>query len=48
MLEGFEFLQADHPIYRFANVVDFSDMLREMDLEAADVEAVLAFLGEIA
>ncbi len=33
MLEELERLDADHRVHRFANVVDFSDMLRQMGLE---------------
>ena len=46
MLEELERLEADHPVYRFANLVDFSSMFRQMDLETGDIEEILEFLGE--
>ncbi|MGH6901399.1 MAG: RES family NAD+ phosphorylase [Geminicoccaceae bacterium] len=47
MLEGIPTFQADHRIYRYANPVAFESMLAEMGLDAADVEEILGFLGEI-
>jgi hypothetical protein len=46
MLDGLEIFEADHPVYRFANVVDFSDMLRQMGLDTDDIGEILDFLGE--
>jgi hypothetical protein len=46
MLEDVPIFQADHRIYRFANVTNFEDMLREMGLEAEDVDEILELLGE--
>lgn len=46
MLEGVEIFAANHRIYRFANLVDFESMLREMGLDAEDVDEILEFLGE--
>jgi RES domain len=46
MLEELQRRGADHRVYRFANLVDFSGMLEQMDLEAGDIEEILEFLGE--
>lgn len=45
MLEGIGILQADDWVYRFANAVNFEDMLKEMGLEAEDIDGILEFLG---
>jgi RES domain len=46
MLEGIQIFQADHRVFRFANVVDFEDMLSAMGFDAEDTDAILGFLGE--
>lgn len=46
MLEGIGILQTDDRVYRFANVLNFEDMLTEMGLGAEDIDEILEFLGE--
>jgi hypothetical protein len=46
MLEGLERLDADHRVYRFAVMINFSDTLRQMGLDADDIDEILEFLGE--
>jgi RES domain len=46
MLEGVPVFQADHRVFRFANVIDFEDMLSAMGFNADDTDEILAFLGE--
>ena len=47
MLEDVPTFQADHRVYRFANVIDFESMLGEMGLDAGDVDEILELLGEM-
>jgi RES domain len=46
MLEELRRLHVDDRVYRFANLVDFSGMLRQMDFQAGEIEEILEFLGE--
>ena len=46
MLEGIRILQADHRVFRFANAVDFEDMLSAMGFDPEDIDEMLGFLGE--
>jgi hypothetical protein len=46
MLEGVRIFQADHRVFRFANVIDFEEMLSAMGFAADDIDEILEFLGE--
>jgi hypothetical protein len=46
ILEGIRISQADHRVFRFANVIDFEDMLSAMGVNAQDTDEILDFLGE--
>jgi hypothetical protein len=46
VLEELQRYEADHRVYRFANLVDFSGMLQQMGLDPEDIEEILELLGE--